>query len=213
MSQFPKESTLKRKFYQKQPKVKIYVLCEGKVTEPEYINQFAKQHANDKVIVQPIPGVGVPLTVSQKAVELKAQLLRDARKSKDSFDMSFSVWCVVDIDEHPNVAEAKCLADSNRINFLISNPCFELWGLLHLKLQDAYIHRHKLQQSLHKEMPNYHHTRNPVFDYKQIKGDYQIAKERAITICTRRKDEGKLNGNPSTNVFELFDYIIANGRK
>lgn len=213
MNRFPKETTLKRKFFQKQPKAKIYVLCEGKLTEPAYIKDFANQYANDRVIVQPIPGVGVPLTVSQQAVELKAELLREARKSKDSFNMSFSVWCIVDIDEHPNVLEAKQLADANKIKFLVSNPCFELWGLLHLKAQDAHIHRHSLQSTLHKEMPTYHHKNNPIFDYDQIKDNYKTAKERAATICNRRKEEGKTSGNPSTNVYELFECIIANGKK
>jgi hypothetical protein len=213
MSRFPKDSKLKRSFYTKQPKAKIYVLCEGKLTEPAYIKDFANQYANDRVIVQPIPGVGVPLTVSQQAVELKAELLREARKSIDSFNMSFSVWCIVDIDEHPNVPEAKQLADANKIKFLVSNPCFELWGLLHLKTQDAHIHRHTLQSSLHKEMPTYHHKDNPIFDYNQIKNNYKTAKERAVTICNRRSEEGKPSGNPSTNVYELFECIIANGKK
>lgn len=213
MTRFPKEASLKRRYNRQPPKCRIYVLCEGKVTEPEYIKQFARQHSNDRVYVEPIPGVGVPLTVAEKAVELKKQLLKAAQKSKDSFEKAFSVWCVVDVDNHPNMKAAKALASFNKIKFCVSNPCFELWGLLHLKPQDAYIHRHILQSDLHKEMPSYHHDKNPILDYEQIKNEYTIAKTRAITICKRRIDEDKEGCNPSTNVYELFDNILANGKK
>jgi hypothetical protein len=213
MSRFPKEVSLKRKFKQQSPKNKIYVLCEGKVTEPEYIYKFARQFANNKVIVQTIPGVGVPLTVAEQAVILKKQLLREAKKLKDSFELAFSVWCVIDVDEHPKIAEAEALANSNKIKVCISNPCFELWGLLHLDDQNAHIHRHKLQQDLHKVMPKYHHKTNPILDYRFIEDLYPVARRRALKICKDRKDEGKEGCNPSTNVYELLDYIIINGKK
>lgn len=213
MGRFPQAPSLTRKHSRIEPKIKIYVLCEGEVTEPQYLYQFSAQHINELVKVCPIPGVGVPLTVVNKAIELKTDLLKIARQKGDSFRKAFSVWCLVDVDEHPNLEAAKHLALTKNIHLCISNPCFELWGLLHLQHQDAYIDRHKLQSALHEIMPKYHHDSSPTLDFDLIKDKYTCARERAIEICARRKDEGKEGCNPSTNVHNLLDCIISNGKK
>ena len=213
MSRFPKESSLKRKHSRIEPKIIIYVLCEGKITEPRYIHQFCKEYINDLVEVHPIPGVGVPLTVVEQAVMLKNELLRTAKKTKDSYRMAFSVWCLIDVDEHPNIETAKDLAHVKKIHLCVSNPCFELWGLLHITQHNAHIHRHKLQAYLHEVMPNYHHDNRPEFDFGLIKDQYDTARVRAIDICTRRKKDRTEGCNPSTNVYDLMDCIIANSKK
>jgi hypothetical protein len=209
---FPATPSLKRKHNKIEPKIEIYILCEGKVTEPKYIKQFSNQYANALVKVHTLPGVGVPLTVVESAIDLKKELLQIAKKTKNSFASAFSVWCIVDIDDHPNINAAKYLARTGKIHLCISNPCFELWGILHIKQQDAFIDRHQLQRSLHDVMPKYHHDNNPVLDYDLIRYNYIVAKERAIEICERRRDAGREGYNPSTDVYKLLDYIIANSK-
>jgi hypothetical protein len=65
------------------------------------------------------------------------------------------VWCVFDIDEHPLIPEAKDQARANGIEMAISNPCFELWALLHFQDQRAHIEQGKVQQSRRQRMPGY----------------------------------------------------------
>jgi hypothetical protein len=55
------------------------------------------------------------------------------------------VWCVFDRDEHPNFAKAIDLADRHGINLAISNPCLELWVILHFEDQTAYLERQTAQ--------------------------------------------------------------------
>ncbi|SKA13219.1 RloB-like protein [Trichlorobacter thiogenes] len=208
MSKPPKAPSLKRKQNIILPKIEIYVLCEGKVTEPDYIEKFSKKHINKLVKVFPIKGVGVPLTVVEEAVALKRKLLIKARKKGDSYRRAFCVWSVMDIDDHPNIPAAINLALNNKIHICISNPCFEIWPFLHLKDHDAYIHRDDLHRRLNKEMPQYHHEDNPTVDYDLIADNYEIAKCRAIRINKRRHEEDNDRGNPTTDVYNLLDCII-----
>ncbi|WP_278319566.1 RloB family protein [Clostridium tepidiprofundi] len=58
------------------------------------------------------------------------------------------VWCVFDVDINYNtnraiqskieeIQKAKKIADKNKIKLGISNPCFELWYLLHFEYTTA----------------------------------------------------------------------------
>jgi RloB-like protein len=54
-----------------------------------------------------------------------------ARKFRDqAVDDYDQVWCVLDVDDF-DFGEALAAAHRNDINLAISNPCFELWLLLH----------------------------------------------------------------------------------
>jgi hypothetical protein len=52
------------------------------------------------------------------------------------------VWCVFDVDEHPKLAEARDQANANGIQLAVSNPCFELWLLLHFQEHRAHAGGH-----------------------------------------------------------------------
>jgi len=117
-----------------------------------------------------------------------------------------------DIDEHPNVPKAKDKAFGNEISLAISNPCFELWGVLHYEKHDAPDDRHEVQRKLGRLMPGYDHERAPEFNFEAIKGDYADAKRNAEWISDRREAEGSPGANPSCDVFKLLDEIIKNGK-
>lgn len=207
------DPVLKRRGPQTSPKIIIWIVCEGKNTEPKYIEDFARHHGNGRVKIEKIDKAGVPLTLVSEAIALKQKLTKKAsRKGADSFEKAFQVWAISDVDEHPNLAEAKQIASVNDLNYCISNPCFELWGVLHFRIQDAYIHRHDLQRLLNQLMPNYDHNNKAEFDYDLIKNNYETAKRNAITINNRRIEEDIPWSNTSTNVYLLLDEIIEKGK-
>lgn len=76
---------------------------------------------------------GVPKTVVELAVKLKKESEGQARRRRDVNLRYDHIWCVFDIDEHPFVPEARQQARDNRIDVAVSNPCFELWLLLHFQ--------------------------------------------------------------------------------
>jgi len=197
----------RRKVSFKEPRSKIIIVCEGKVTEPAYLNDFAKRNCNNLVAVVIHGGEGDPRCVVDRAVNELNILKRAARRSSDSFDQYHKVWSVVDVDEHDRLGDAIVRARDTGVNMAISNPCFELWGFLHFKMQDADIHRHDLQRKLKTLMPCYDSRTNKKFDCDMLISNINDATRRAKVLLLRRKEEGIPNGNPSTSIHKLLQQI------
>ncbi len=110
----------------------IVVFSEGKNTECDYIKALKRlpevyQSTSLRIVVDPTHGVD-PLTLVQTAV------------SHDGYADIDECWCFFDVEcpvPHAHLKEAKDLADRKRIKLAISNPCFELWLLLHFELVTA----------------------------------------------------------------------------
>jgi len=207
----PDPPGLQRKSAFAEPKVEIVIACEGKVTEKSYLNRCKSEYGAGMVQLRWLPITGVPLTVVSAAVEERQRLLEQARKSKDSFDI-FRVWAVFDRDAHPKVPEALALAEQHGIDVAFSNPCFELWPLLHLEDYGGVEGRHKVQDRLSAKMTSYHHEKSPVVDFDAIKNEFLNAYKRAQRLNKGRRDDGDVFGCPTTTVGELVKKIIDNGR-
>src|ERR1039457_414615 len=138
-----KRDNLRRRRSFREPRARFLIVCEGEVTDPDYFDDMRRMERG--IIELEIAPGGVPKTVVERAVFMKKQSERDAKRRKDENHRYDSVWCVFDIDEHPFVPEAKQQTQANAINIAVSNPCFELWFLLHFQDQTAHIDRHKVQ--------------------------------------------------------------------
>ncbi|MCA8267830.1 RloB family protein [Burkholderia vietnamiensis] len=207
----PAAPTLQRRTGFVSPKVEIVIACEGRVTEKHYFESCKLEYGVGMVKLRWLPITGVPMTVVTAAVEEREALIEKARKSKDSFDV-FRVWAIFDRDAHPEVPEALQLARSNGVDVAFSDPCFELWPLLHVNDYGAQFDRHKVQALLHDLMPSYHHDKSPVVDFDAIKNNFPDAYRRANALNKSRSDEGIPDGCPSTTVGVLVKKIIENGR-
>src|SRR5579863_6447941 len=128
---------LRRRPPKLQPRTRVLVLCEGEVTEPKYFQAFRHEHRSRLVEVELVSDCGVPKTLVEYAVERKKQAFREAKRYSDPFLKYDEIWCVFDVDAHPHLNEAKNQARDNGLNLAISNPCFELWVLLHFQDQRA----------------------------------------------------------------------------
>lgn len=201
-----------RKKGKKKPKIFIYAYCEGANTEPQFIEDFSLSMGNGLVSVEATGASGVPKTIVNKAASKKRELERYAKKSGDPLDKAFQVWAVFDRDEHPMVPEAFEKADSNGIRVAYSNPCFELWPLLHLREQSAEIHRHDLQRRLGEEIPSYDPKRSKNVNLNSLGNNYRLAKSRALRLKEMHNQVGSPKANPYTDVYKLFDVIIENGK-
>jgi RloB-like protein len=156
---------------------------------------------------------GVPLTIVQKAVAIKKQKEHETKKATNSFDKLFEVWAVFDIDEHPNIPQAIDMAKANKVATAVSNPCIEIWALLHVHFHRSHIHRHDLQRKLALIMPKYEPEGSKQFDFEQIKDNFNLAKTRAEKLLAEHEATDNPGANPSTNFFMLLDRIIKNGLK
>jgi len=209
---FPKDRKLGRKAATRRPRLKLIIVCEGANTEPHYLKEFAHAHRNELVEIDIVPAAGVPFSVVDKCVSHNKGLKRLARKSGDSFAEAYEVWGVFDIDEHPRIADTKARARDTGVHLAISNPCIELWALLHFGDQDAHIHRHDLQRRLTTLMPGYEHNKRAIFDYAQMRPNYAEALQRSKRLRKRRSQADDAGGNPSTDLDLLLELIAENGR-
>jgi hypothetical protein len=193
-----RDSLRRRKSF-REPRARFLIVCEGEVTEPTYFKDI--RHRERGIIELEIVPAGVPKTVVERAVQLKKGSERDARKDENlRYD---HVRCVFDVDAHPFLAEAKEQARANAIEIAVSNPCFELWFLLHFKDQTAHIERHKVQHQCGEHMPGYQKV--PPCDTLMPLRDAAI--ERDIQLDNWHATRDTVGGNPSTGVYRLIQQI------
>jgi hypothetical protein len=166
------------------------------VTEKHYF--LSTRHLLRSLIeLEVIPG-GDPKKLVEIAVEKKG--------SSERNDGSFAydqVWCVYDVDDHKRLPDARQQARAHGIHLAISNPCFELWALLHFQNQNSYVERDKLRARLQRHLPEYD---------KKLPCDQLLPLlEEAIRRCRHLDDRHQKNGtegaNPSTGVYLLMEEV------
>src|SRR5262249_29843778 len=85
--------------------------------------------------VQTRQGGLVPRTLVSMAIEARERAI-DEDAEIDEF------WCVFDVEwprNHPGLDDAVKQANSNGIKLAVSNPCFEVWLILHFRDQAAWL--------------------------------------------------------------------------
>ncbi|MDE0235670.1 MAG: RloB family protein, partial [bacterium] len=118
------------------------VFTEGAKTEGGYLLPWRREF-RDRLLISVDSFHGVPQSLVERAVSTRKAELRDQRRGRGR--AHDEIWCVFDVDSHLNIREAVQQAEDNGICLAISNPCIELWFILHFEDQTAYISRNKAQ--------------------------------------------------------------------
>lgn len=121
----------------------MLAFVEGRRTEEDYLKHLWRPR-REHVILVIDEFRGTPTALVERAIDTRSAELRDQRKGRGR--ASDEVWCVFDFDVHPHVPEAIELARRNEINVAASNPCIELWFILHHEEQTAHIERDTAQR-------------------------------------------------------------------
>lgn len=187
------------------PHKRILVFCEGQNTEPQYLSGFKRWCRNPLVDVVVSPGHGVPLTLVRRAKEAKLEAERQAARERDDNVAYDEVWCVFDTDEHPNLGEACTMARDNGIEVALSNPCFELWLLLHFRDNPGLQGREDIADKLKKHVSRY----DKHIDFAQYQPGYDSAVERARRLDSDARAAGEDGRNPTTGVYRLTESVRA----
>ena len=201
-----KNNSLRRRRPFRDPLPRILIVCEGTRTEPGYFKEF--RHKERIPIDLEISPGGVPVTLVHRAVELKRTAEKEARTRRDENLLYDQVWCVFDIDEHPGVPEAQEQARANGIDVAISNPCFELWMLLHFRDQRAHIDRAVVHRECAKHLPGYEKD----VPFAKLHPNYVEAVRRAYELEAWQQSRGCEGSNPWTAIHKLTENIRSFGR-
>jgi hypothetical protein len=199
---------LRRGTPKREPRQRLLVLCEGKITEPTYFRAFRHEHKSHLVDVEVVPECGVPKSLVELAVEQKKRAEKEARRRGDPYLKYDEVWCVFDTDEHPNLLEAKQQAKDNGLKLAISNPCFELWVLLHFQDQRAHQDRAWIQAACRRHLPDFVKQ----VPYDRVQPSYAEAVARAKALVKWQAEQDRPGGNPCTAVHELTERIAELGK-
>lgn len=175
------------------------VFCEGVASEPDYINALKRLpnvRGNTFINVEVVADRGVPLTLVRWAID---------RSRDDEVD---ECWCVFDVEwpqNHPNLKQAVQLAENHGIRLAVSNPCFELWLILHFEDQTAFMNTCDAERRS-CELDGRTGKRIDANKYIPLRGQ---ATRRAAKLARRHKLNGTLfpQNNPSSSMYGLLATI------
>lgn len=201
------KNSLKRRGPSRRTARTIHIFCEGLNTEPDYFRALANSMYPRKVKVKPQGGLGSPKSIVNKARQegQNLGLLKGQRKKRDSYEVNDQIWVVFDRDNWTEVefAAAKAECKKRGIKYAYSNPCFELWLILHHRDFDGPALPARAARMLKALDGNYDVQGRKTADFKSYVNSVPDAEQRAERQRQRRRVEGNADGNPSTSVYEL----------
>ncbi len=187
---------------------RILIACEGTRTEPGYLEdiRISRRIPTVQVILAPHTGSD-PLSVVTAAQSERARLRSDRR-----WTIGDEAWAVFDGDEHRHGDPERWrrslqLAERERISLAVSNPCIELWYLLHIRDYSAPSSREQVCRVLAKELQGYEKSERL---YDRLKDRTIAATERARRLCSHNLAVGDdPYRNPMTEVWRLVDRVLS----
>lgn len=189
------------------------VVSEGKETEPRYFEgvRAALGAANGRKVAIVVKGTG------KHTLDLLDFAVEHCRYAPETFD---HVWLVFDKDDFPaadfDAMERKCaeLSDGSRtFHALWSNPCFELWPLLHLRYTTAPMTAAECQRVLTQAMSKdlgVEYRKNLGGLFGMVDGQRAEALHRVQRLEAHHGELGNAKPsaqNPATKVGEIFDVM------
>ena len=193
-----KFSVKQRNTGSRKPKPLIILVAEGRnVTETLYFRQFQRQHAayNIKVLT---PG---SITDPEGMLKKIEGFWHKNEMDQDKGDLGFIVLDL-DCDEEKANLIKKLEAGSKIAQFIVSNPCFEIWYILHFKYTThVYASGAEVIRDLKNYINNYEKNRD-------VSGALSDKMETAIENAKRLEGYFEelgykwpsVEGNPRTDV-------------
>jgi hypothetical protein len=169
-------------------------MCGGVVTEPGYFNGLRQATRNPAVRVC-VKKKGIdPTSLVDHAAAIR-------ELDPDAFD---EIWCVIDVDQF-NLPDAIAVASNRGVRLAISNPCFEIWLLLHCADCTAPVgNPAEAVRRLKRHIPGYSKQE---LRFETFAPGVAEAIERARGLGPHGEEHLR---NPSTGVWVVAQTIVGN---
>lgn len=190
-----KTPELRRRTGTREMRPTLLVVCEGK-TEATLLSDLRAFWRIPTVRVEVMGEAGDPRHIVDCARR---------RQRETGADVGIVVF---DRDEHHHWAGAIDRARQLGFGIAVSNPCFELWGILLHEDRTATLHRHDAQRRLRELHPGYDHARSPFLDVAVVVPRLEAAEDRARTLARRGESIGDPFGNPTTRFPEAVAALV-----
>ena len=192
MGRTRRENSTGRRSSFRESRSRILIVCGGLRTERLYFDALRQGRRNPAVTITVLPKGSAPsglVTYASKWL----------KRRSDSFD---EVWCVFDVDDFPDIAGAVRLATREGFSVAVSNPCFELWLLLHFEQHTAHLSGYdSLRPRLGKHL----------VDYDKSQPKLALLRDRVDDAVRRAREleptGGAFEVNPSTGVWRLVERV------
>ena len=185
----------------------LFIICEGSETEVNYFKRFRSRDSLIEIR---------PFVSKHKSVLSLVEHARDLIKQEPYYpEDGDQLWCVFDRNGNTNEQLAKAETMAARLNYKIvfSNPCFELWFLLHFTDQRGYLEDAGAVIRLldakdilpgYKKSGNYYDVLRPL---------QSVAAGRAHALAEIHGSDRKTlihrDANPCTTAVLLVEYLAA----
>lgn len=183
---------------------RLVIVSEGEKTEPIYFKKFRRREINLQIIT-PNCAHTDPKGLIEFAYDIKFE---DDINEKNGD----RIICVFDVNSNTEqqLKEAKTLGKRRNIDLCLSNPCFEIWILIHFEIGVHFSNCDSLIHQLKKHIPRYEKSAEV---YSQILPHIDDAIIEAKRLNKWHLNNGtelfSRNSNPSTQVFEIIEYIMT----
>lgn len=192
---------------------RILIVCEGEKTEPFYfeeIREFYKLQTANVKVTHSTYGTS-PLQIVEYSLD---ECLRTRKWEQ--------VYCVFDRDDHRsfndaiqkintlNVKHRNDLKQPIKFTAIQSNPCFELWLLLHFECVTRHSHRNQIISLLSQADRINGYGKGQAGNFNKTKDNLKTAFQNAATLKAER--DRVQTENPYTNVDELVYRLINLGQ-
>jgi hypothetical protein len=151
------------------------------------------------------------MTIAKVATQRMAEIRKS--KGRDSFAANDRVWAVFDRDEHPHHAEAVETCVRAGVEVARSNPCFEVWLILHYCDYGKPDGRHVAQKAFADLHASYDPRKGKGVSASEFISEVEKAEARAEAQLLARENEGQPYGAPSTTVGHLTASIREQAKK
>ncbi|MFF6908243.1 RloB family protein [Streptomyces sp. NPDC012389] len=186
---------------------RFLIYCEGERTEDLYFKGLRADLRTLPVAVCLGGEHGEPLSLVRAAIEHKERALHSPQDRRMAYD---EVWCVIDVEApapHDGLDSALDLARRNGVEVALTNPCFELWIMLHFKDVTRYSTSNEAQRALEKLGVCGYSTSRKHLSYDALRDGFGQARDRAEAL-RQRASKGHRH-NPWTDVDRLVALLKA----
>lgn len=201
-------SKFRRSNKKREQNPRFLIISEGEITERQYLEAVKRSRRIVSADLKFVPpGPTSPMEIVTKARNLRNEALKD-----DPFDF---VWCIFDVEAkvgqraRPRLSEAVEMARQNKIWVALSNPCIELWILLHHEDWQASIASDACQNKCAKlALVVKKHLQKP----DELFAQYPSARRNAINLDQKHDRDGVTkpeDRNPSSSIYKLVDAICS----
>jgi len=188
---------------------KVLIACEGSSTEPGYFKALKDDTSVTTVNILLVrhPGGTEPRRVVQAAIDAREEL----RAVPGRWLRGDQAWAVFDGDEHiandsRSWQETLTLACKESVSLAVSNPCFELWYLVHFEDQFGHLTAAQATKKLGRHIQSYEKA---AVLYPRLKDRMPDALRRADQMERNRQlNDYPPHHNPTTEVRRLIRKIL-----